>query len=104
MQKLRKIGSLSLGIMLGLINLILGLIWAIVQLVAMSNPQVATMVLDPTVIILGNWILLIYPLVYGIVGFISGVVLAWIYNLLAAWTGGITVVLNDKPSRKSKRK
>ena len=104
MQKLKKLGALSLGLIAALINLVMGLLLGIIQLIALNNPTIAGMFLDPSVYILGYWIILIYPLVYGIVGFISGLVLAWLYNLFAKLTGGIKIELVDKPSRKSKRK
>ena len=37
------------------------------------------------------------PVIYGIVGFISGVISAFVYNLVAGWTGGIELTLTDAP-------
>ena len=37
------------------------------------------------------------PIVYGIGGFISGVISAFVYNLVAGWTGGLELTLTDVP-------
>lgn len=37
------------------------------------------------------------PIIYGIVGFIAGVIIGAVYNLLAKWTGGIEVTVEDVP-------
>ena len=37
------------------------------------------------------------PIVYAIAGFIVGVITAFIYNLVACWTGGIELTLTDVP-------
>jgi hypothetical protein len=29
------------------------------------------------------------PIIYGIMGFIMGLITAWLYNLVAGWVGGI---------------
>jgi len=35
------------------------------------------------------------PVLYGVLGFIFGVISAFIYNLVAQWTGGIELTLED---------
>jgi hypothetical protein len=37
------------------------------------------------------------PIIYGIAGFIGGIIGALVYNLVAKWTGGIEMVLTDVP-------
>jgi len=37
--------------------------------------------------------LLIVPILYGVLGFIGGIISALIYNLVASWTGGIEVTM-----------
>lgn len=39
---------------------------------------------------------LIVPLLFGVVGFITGLLTAWFYNLLAWWVGGIRVEIEDE--------
>jgi hypothetical protein len=40
---------------------------------------------------------IIIPLMYAFMGFIAGVIIAAIYNLVAMWTGGIEITLTDVP-------
>jgi len=44
---------------------------------------------------------IIMPLMYAVMGFIAGVILAAIYNLVAMWTGGIEITLTDVPGAPS---
>ena len=90
MQKLKRIGAISLANTLALIYIVLGLIWAIVTIIAM-NVTAITIPVDPTVASLGYWIILVFPIVYAIVGWIMGAVIALLYNLVAKKTGGIAL-------------
>lgn len=43
---------------------------------------------------------IIWPILYGITGFVSAVVFAFLYNLIAVWAGGIEVeVAQQKKGR-----
>jgi hypothetical protein len=44
---------------------------------------------------MGLGMLILGPLIYGVVGFIGGVISAWIYNLVAKLTGGLEFTLED---------
>jgi hypothetical protein len=46
---------------------------------------------------LGAIFVIFLPIFYAIAGFIGGVIVAFIYNLVAKWTGGIEIVLTDVP-------
>lgn len=35
------------------------------------------------------------PIIYAVVGFIGGVIAAFIYNLVAKWTGGVEFTTED---------
>jgi hypothetical protein len=37
------------------------------------------------------------PVIYAIAGFIAGVITAFLYNLVAKWTGGIELTFADVP-------
>lgn len=39
--------------------------------------------------------IIIFPILYGILGFIIGIIGAAIYNLVAGWVGGIKIDLKD---------
>ncbi len=38
---------------------------------------------------------IVFPIMYGVLGFIFGVIGALIYNLVAGWTGGIELTFSD---------
>lgn len=42
---------------------------------------------------LGVLAIIVMPIIYGLLGFISGVIGAWMYNLLAGWLGGVKIDL-----------
>ena len=47
----------------------------------------------------GNWGLgsiIIMPIIYAVIGFISGAIGAALYNLAAGWIGGIQIELEEK--------
>jgi hypothetical protein len=39
--------------------------------------------------------IIVFPLLYGGIGFVAGLITAGIYNLLAGWVGGIKIELKD---------
>jgi hypothetical protein len=47
--------------------------------------------------ILNGVFLLLFPVIYGAVGFIGGVIAAALYNLVAKWTGGLEFEVTDMP-------
>jgi hypothetical protein len=46
---------------------------------------------------IGAILAIFLPIFYAIAGFIGGVIVAFVYNLVAKWTGGIELVLTDVP-------
>jgi len=51
-----------------------------------SNGLLAMLTAGPT---FGYLAIITYPIIYAILGFISGAIFAALYNLIAKWTGGI---------------
>ncbi|MBC5829419.1 MAG: DUF3566 domain-containing protein [Candidatus Eremiobacteraeota bacterium] len=39
--------------------------------------------------------LIFLPIVYAVLGFIGGMITAFLYNLVARWTGGVEVTLDS---------
>ena len=37
----------------------------------------------------------IFPIMYGVIGFIGGVIVAGLYNLIARWVGGLEFTVED---------
>jgi len=85
---LKKIGVLSLAkiytILMAIIGLVIGIVYAIIGLVisaTTTEPGIGAGI--------GLVGIIITPVVYAIIGFISGAVGAWLYNLIARWIGGV---------------
>jgi hypothetical protein len=87
---IRKIDPLSAGKVLGLIQAFIGLVAglflsliAVFGIVAGGGEGVAAGVIT------GLGAVVILPLMYGVMGFLAGVIGALIYNVVAAMAGGI---------------
>ena len=108
MVVVRRLGVLSFARIQALVMMVLGLIIALVQAVFFSvasganSPLVAGV--SPTDV---YWAILTLPVFWGILGFISSLLVAWLYNSFASWAGGIEVELEGAspvmPLKKSRR-
>jgi len=100
-MELKRIGVLSLGKISGL----LGLIWGIISVILiailqklMANLPVEELGIQTTIL---TWQIALYIIVlYTIIGFISGLILALIYNLLAKLIGGIKLEFKEEARKK----
>ena len=89
MQKVKKIGVLSLAKILGLLytifGLIVGALFAVLPLFGFNA--------DETGLFFGAASIIIFPMLYGIMGFIGGAITAFFYNMVAKRIGGLEVEL-----------
>ncbi|MDA0769344.1 MAG: hypothetical protein O2821_03880 [Chloroflexi bacterium] len=86
--KLRRIGVLSAGIFLAVMYAILGLVVGLViSLLAFAGASAFGQ--GAGGILFGVGAVIALPLFYGIAGFIGGIIMAAIYNIVAKLTGGI---------------
>ena len=88
---IKRIGPLSCAKIAGTLYLFLGLvIGATISLVAVAGgfatdaPEIAGMGA-----IIGVGSIIFFPLMYGCIGFISALIGAWLYNLMAGFVGGL---------------
>ncbi len=106
MFRLKKIKILSLAYVLTLIYLILGIILAIAQTIIKLNPQIASAI-NPNILDLAYWkIFLIYPFSYAFGGFITGIAIGFLYNIIAKKTGGVAfeLIQDSKSSKPNQEK
>lgn len=84
MLVIKRIGWLSVGLVFGAMYLIIGLIAGVfLFLASLRNPQ--------EVAFGGLAALILSPLLYGVLGFIGGIIGAALYNLVAPRVGGIRI-------------
>ena len=91
-KTIRRIDALSVGKMLGVLYAIIGLIAGVflflisVVGIAAGGTGGANMAAG---IGGGALIMIMFPLLYGVGGFIGGIIMAALYNLCASFVGGI---------------
>ncbi len=92
MKVLKKIDLLSAGGVFALIGVIWGLVTA---LLAIALGSFATSVLPGIGATVGVGLIsiIVFPVTYGIIGFMSGIISALLYNIVANWIGGIKIDL-----------
>lgn len=94
--RLRNINPIQCAIVSGILYALLGLIGAL-----FFAPMMSTMTSHmppgtlPVAAGLGVGTLLLFPILYAVLGFIGGLIMAFFYNLVARWTGGIEVTLES---------
>ena len=100
MFKLKKIRPLSLAkvstIAMAIFGLIMGIIYALLGNLLSKLPADALAqagLTSGTSFIFGPLAIILLPIFYAILGFLSGLVGAWIYNLTAKWVGGVEIEL-----------
>ena len=87
------------GLVLGVLYALLAcvavpfLLLAGVGMAAMTRENAAAM---PMGFMFGAGALFL-PVIYGVFGFLGGLIAAAVYNLVAKWTGGVEITLADIP-------
>ena len=99
MVEIRRVGVLSLALMLGLLNaavgLIIGLLFACSALLFSATLATATEDLGfgGGGVIFGLLYAVCFPILYGVIGFVAGAIVAVLYNIVAGIAGGIKIEL-----------
>ncbi len=97
-HRLLQIPPIRFGVVLGLINGLIGLLIAPIILLAggVIAATEAPKLLGIPWLFVGAGALFM-PLIHAVGGFLVGILLAMAYNFAARWTGGIELVLEEKP-------
>jgi hypothetical protein len=90
-RRIKRFAPLQLGKMMGICYGIMGLLFCpIFLLMALMSPH-----LPPQqrvgVMAFGTGFAIAMPFIYAIMGFVGGIVSAFVYNLIARWVGGVEV-------------
>ncbi len=90
MTKLRKISIMPMAKISCAFHVVVGLILGIIVTIGAMTGQE-----DEGFWSLGAWSLLVFPIINAMLGFLTGVFLAWGYNVFAHWFGGIEFDLEN---------
>jgi hypothetical protein len=90
-RRLTNVNPLKLGITLAVIYGIMSLVFMIPIFLIMSLVGAASARTGPQALpaIFSGVFVIFLPIIYAVLGFIGGVIAAFIYNLVAKWTGGV---------------
>ena len=93
MQTIKNVGPLSLGKLMGIVYAALGLLFMPIFLIAgglaIFQAQGSEKFGGVGILFLA----VLFPICYGVMGFIGGIIVGFIYNLAAKFAGGIQVEL-----------
>lgn len=97
-QTITKIAPLQLGKIAGAVYALMSLIFipvvVIIAVIAVFFDRSEGAPSPAITIVFALGAMVVAPIFYGAMGFISGVVVAWGYNLIAKWIGGIQIELS----------
>jgi hypothetical protein len=91
-RRLTNVSPLKLGITLGVIYGILSLIIVVPLFLIISLVGAATAAKgggQALPALFSGVFIIFLPIIYAVLGFIAGVIMAFVYNLVAKWTGGV---------------
>ncbi len=92
MVKIKRIGVLSSGKIFGILYALMGLIFgAIMTLISFVGFTSSSAGLGIFGALFGLGAMIFLPIFYGGMGFIFGLIIALLYNLVSSWVGGLEV-------------
>lgn len=100
-REIKKIDPTSLakvmGVLYALLGVIIGLLFAgfgsILSSLPMAEEDEATRSVLSTFFGVGS--IIFFPIFYGIMGLIAGVITGFLYNLVAGWIGGVRIEVGE---------
>ena len=99
---IKRVGVWSLAklqaLLMAIVGLFIGIIYAIVGLLfgSLVSGMEGAQGIGMIGVGLGFFAIIAMPILYGLIGLVSGAFGAWIYNLIAGWIGGVEVEFVEK--------
>lgn len=93
MQRIRRMDVMQMAKTLGALYFLLGFIIGVPVLFFMSSVANTRSGITGFGSGFGIGMIIAMPVIYGVIGFIGGALMAAVYNLVARWTGGIGIDL-----------
>lgn len=92
---IRSVDSMSLAKVLSclyaIVGVMLGAVFAVLALVGAGMPGNANPNAGGMMAVFGVASLILFPLIYGAMGFVGGIIMALLYNTTASMVGGIEI-------------
>ena len=90
-KRLANVNPLKLGITLGILYGVMSLIFAVplFLIMAVVGAAKAHAGAQAAPVVFSGVFIIFLPVIYAVLGFIGGIIVAFIYNLVAKWTGGV---------------
>ena len=92
---IKRIGPMSCAKIAGTLYAILGIVvGGVFSLAALAGAFATSSEETPAFpMLFGAAAIVVFPLLYGCLGFVMALISAWLYNVLAGWVGGIELDL-----------
>jgi hypothetical protein len=94
----KSVGVLSVAKIMGMIYACMGLIFAPLFLLIGLMGSALGQQKSPLAGVFGVGFAVLMPVLYGVMGFIAGLIGALLYNLFAGWVGGFELELEVRPA------
>lgn len=100
LKQVRRVGVLSCGKVMAALYAVMGLVvgafMALFSMAGMPNVANAPNAAGPAAMLgVGVASIVLLPIVYGIMGFVGGIIMGFVYNLIAGAVGGIEFETTD---------
>lgn len=97
---IKSIGVLSVGKLMAFLYAVLGLLFGILfSLFSLVGAAIGGRDAGPIMLVFGIGAFIFFPIFYGIIGFLAGIISSALYNLVASIVGGIEVELKPNQSQ-----
>jgi hypothetical protein len=90
MQRIKEVGIVSLAKIMGVIYAIFGLLMGLFIVVAKAVGIEASGEMGQLQAV-GNFAVVIFPIIYGLIGALSGLATGFFFNLAVMWVGPLEV-------------
>lgn len=100
-REIKKVDPFSLakvlGVLYALLGVIIGLMFAGIGSILSNSPLAETDETAQTIMrtFFGIGGIIFFPILYGIIGLVAGVITAALYNVVARWVGGVMIEVGE---------
>jgi hypothetical protein len=90
-QRIRRLGVAQMAKVMGALYFLLGIL--IAALMGLFGSMFQTAGDESAMLFGGGAFLIALPILYGVIGVVAGALIAWLYNVVAGFTGGLELEL-----------